>query len=51
MRAQTAATDAADTVATKKYVDDKAATGGVQIAVGLTEPSGLVEGDWWYKEV
>mgnify|MGYP000969150404 CR=1 FL=1 len=24
---------------------------GVKIAVGATEPPGLVEGDWWYKEV
>ncbi len=51
MRAQTVATDGDDIVATKKYVDDKAAAGGIQIGVGATEPSGLMEGDWWYKEI
>lgn len=48
---QTAANDSADTVATKKYVDDKVASGGIQIAVGTSEPSGLTVGDWWYKEI
>ena len=51
MRTQTQPTDGNDIVATKKYVDDKVASGGIQIAVGTTEPSGLQEGDWWYKEV
>jgi hypothetical protein len=51
MRLQTQASDADDIVATKKYVDDKVASGGIQIAVGTSEPSGLQVGDWWYKEV
>ncbi len=40
-----------DDVATKKYVDDKAAIGGVQIAVSATEPPELAAGDWWYQEI
>lgn len=51
MRIQTQASDADDIVATKKYVDDKAAASGIQIGVGATEPPGLMEGDWWYKEI
>lgn len=51
MSGQIAAADADDIVATKKYVDDKAAASGVQIVIGFTEPSELAEGDWWYKEV
>ena len=47
---QTAAGDSDSVIATKKYVDDKAAAGGIQIGVGIVEPSGLTEGDWWYKE-
>ena len=51
MRIQTQASDADDIVATKKYVDDKAAASGIQIGVGATEPPGLMEGDWLYKEI
>lgn len=51
MRIQTQASDTDDIVATKKYVDDKAAASGIQIGVGATEPPGLMEGDWWYKEI
>ena len=35
--------------ATKKYVDD--ATGGVQIVLSSSQPSGLKAGDYWYQIV
>lgn len=35
--------------ATKKYVDD--ASGGVQIVLSETQPTGLNAGDYWYQIV
>ena len=37
--------------ATKKYVDDAAGGGGVQIVLSSTQPSGLKAGDYWYQIV
>ena len=37
--------------ATKKYVDDAAGGGGVQIVLSSTQPSGLKSGDYWYQIV
>ena len=34
-----------------EFQNDIGAGGGIQIAVGTSEPSGLQVGDWWYKEV
>ncbi|WP_051688307.1 siphovirus ReqiPepy6 Gp37-like family protein [Desulfofalx alkaliphila] len=60
---QTAAGDASNTVATKKYVDDSKPTklsqlendigagAGLNIVVSPTEPPQLNTGDWWFKEV
>lgn len=51
MRIQTQASDADDIVATKKYVDDKAAIGGTKTITNTTEPLGLVAGDQWHREI
>ncbi|MFY9119181.1 MAG: hypothetical protein WAO57_02570 [Syntrophomonadaceae bacterium] len=51
MGTQTSGTDGDEIVATKKYVDDKVVSSGVQIGVGASEPLGLLAGDWWYKEI
>lgn len=37
--------------ATKKYVDDAAVGGGVQIVLSSSQPSGLKAGDYWYQIV
>ena len=37
--------------ATKKYVDDAAGGGGVQIVLSSSQPSGLKAGDYWYQIV
>ena len=37
--------------ATKKYVDDSAGGGSVQIVLSSTQPSGLKAGDYWYQIV
>ena len=37
--------------ATKKYVDDAAGGGGVQIVLSSTQPSNLKAGDYWYQIV
>ena len=37
--------------ATKKYVDDVAGGGGVQIVLSSSQPSGLKAGDYWYQLV
>ena len=37
--------------ATKKYVDDSAGGGGVQIVLSSNQPSGLKAGDYWYQIV
>ena len=37
--------------ATKKYVDDAAGGGGVQIVLSSAQPSGLKAGDYWYQIV
>ena len=37
--------------ATKKYVDDAAGGGGVQIVLSSSKPSGLKAGDYWYQIV
>ena len=37
--------------ATKKYVDDSAGGGGVQIVLSSAQPSGLKAGDYWYQIV
>ena len=37
--------------ATKKYVDDVAGGGGVQIVLSSSQPSGLKAGDYWYQIV
>ena len=37
--------------ATKKYVDDAAGGGGVQIVLSSSQPSGLKVGDYWYQIV
>lgn len=37
--------------ATKKYVDDAAGSGGVQIVLSTSQPSGLKAGDYWYQIV
>ena len=37
--------------ATKKYVDDSAGGGGVQIVLSSIQPSGLKAGDYWYQIV
>ena len=37
--------------ATKKYVDDAAGGGGVQIVLSPTQPSDLKAGDYWYQIV
>ena len=37
--------------ATKKYVDDAAGGGGVQIVLSSRQPSGLKAGDYWYQIV
>ena len=37
--------------ATKKYVDDAAGGGGVQIGLSSAQPSGLKAGDYWYQIV
>ena len=37
--------------ATKKYVDDAAGGGGVQIVLSSIQPSGLKAGDYWYQIV
>ena len=37
--------------ATKKYVDDAAGGGGVQIVLSSSQPSGLKAGDYWYQTV
>ena len=37
--------------ATKKYVDDAAGGGGVQIVLSSSQPSGLKSGDYWYQIV
>ena len=37
--------------ATKKYVDDAAGSGGVQIVLSSSQPSGLKAGDYWYQIV
>ena len=37
--------------ATKKYVDDAAGGGGVQIVLSSSQPSGLEAGDYWYQIV
>ena len=37
--------------ATKKYVDDAAGGGGVQIVLSSSQPSGLKTGDYWYQIV
>ena len=37
--------------ATKKYVDDAAGGGGVQIVLSPSQPSGLKAGDYWYQIV
>ena len=37
--------------ATKKYVDDDAGGGGVQIVLSSSQPSGLKAGDYWYQIV
>ena len=37
--------------ATKKYVDDAAGGGGVQIVLSSSQPSGLKAGDYWYQLV
>lgn len=51
MRIQTQASDTDDIVATKKYVDEKAAIGGTKIITNTTEPLGLVAGDQWHREI
>ena len=48
----TAFTPTADyQLATKKYVDDAAGGGGVQIVLSSSQPSGLKAGDYWYQIV
>ena len=37
--------------ATKKYVDDAAGGGGVQIVLSSSQPSDLKAGDYWYQIV
>ena len=37
--------------ATKKYVDEAAGGGGVQIVLSSSQPSGLKAGDYWYQIV
>lgn len=37
--------------ATKKYVDDAAGGGGIQIVLSATQPTGLNAGDYWYQIV
>ena len=37
--------------ATKKYVDDAAGGGGIQIVLSATQPTGLKAGDYWYQIV
>ena len=37
--------------ATKKYVDDAAGGGGVQIVLSSSQPSVLKAGDYWYQIV
>ena len=34
--------------ATKKYVDDMAGSGGVDIQLSTTQPTGQSAGDYWY---
>lgn len=35
--------------ATKKYVDDMAGSGGVDIQLSTTQPTGQSAGDYWYQ--
>ena len=37
--------------ATKKYVDEAAGGGGVQIVLSSSQPSNLKAGDYWYQIV
>lgn len=37
--------------ATKKYVDDTAGGGGIQIVLSATQPTDLNAGDYWYQIV